>query len=837
MQSIIRTSLHRLMLGLRQLWRERRSSEIHILFLAIVIAVATSTSIGYLSARLKASMQGQAAEFMGADLRLSGAQAATPQQIEAGLNLGLQHAHVVEFSSVVSTEQYLQLSSIKAADAAYPLRGQIISQTTADPAPQSGGYPQPGEVWAEQRLLDALNVHLGDLIEIGRISLKVTRILTQEPDQAADIYSLMPHVLMHLDDLPATDVVQPGSRVRYRDLWAGSPPALEKYQEYLEAHLEPGQRVQGVKESSGQRVGTALQRAEHYLNLASLITLLLSGIAVALAATRFANRRLDACALLRCLGQTSSQSLSLYAVQLGALGLGAGVIGAILGWAFQYFVFYLVRDLVQVELPPTGLGPALLGLSTGFTMLIGFALPPLAALGQVPPARILRQDSLPMPISRWLAQGSALIALLILMWQLRLDTQLIFVVLGGACIIAVVVGAALLWGLKALKNALQQAPLHWRLGLGQLIRHSLSTVGQVLAFGLILLSMALIILLRAELISNWREQLPEQAPNQFAINIQPDEQQAFSQRIDQVTGQTPSLYPVIRGRLTQINGSSAEQRARPDSQGERAIRRELNVTWSQELPLGNQLLSGTWWPSTPNKELSRVSLDAELAESLGIKLQDRLTFDFGSEQREVQVSSLRSVNWDSLQPNFYVIFEPGSLEGLATTYMTSFYLSAQANTALVQLARDFPSVTLIQVDALLAQLQSILAQVSLAVESLLVFVLAAGVILLLAGLLATLDERMRQGAILRALGAQRQLLQRARLTEFAFLGAASGFIAFLGCELITAILYHKLLGMDWQPHPWLLCLPLLGALIISAAGLLGTNRVLRASPLELLREH
>ncbi len=825
-----------LALAFRQLMRDARAGELRVLFFALVVAVAASTAIGYFGARLNDAMLLRASEFLGADLVLNGSAPAAPEQIQAGTALGLDHAQVVEFSSVIATEQDLQLASVKAASSSYPLRGTLRSAAQPYEAEQPGTGPAPGEAWAEARLFAALDLAIGDDIEVGNKLLRLTRVLTYEPDRVGDFYSLTPRVLMHLDDLEATGVVQPGSRVRYRELWRGDSTALATYQQSVEAALQAHQRIETANDSNRQ-IGGALGRAERYLNLASLAAILLAGVAVALSAARFATRRFDSSALLRCLGLSRHDALLLYALQLGMLGLLASFTGALLGWAAQHGLFFLLRDLLAQEIPPGGIWPAAAGIATGLVALAGFALPPLAGLGRVPPLRVLRRDMLPVPPSAWLVYGTAIFALGLIMWRLSLDLKITLALLGGGLLATLLLGGLLLLGLKAMRRLLAGASLSWRLGLGQLLRHPLAAAGQALAFGLILLAMALIALLRGELLDTWQEQLPDNAPNHFVLNVLPAEKDAFAERIAALTSHAAPLYPVVPGRLIAINDEPVRQLVSKESQGERAIRRDLSLTWSADLPKDNHLVSGQWWTTGEANDVPGVSVEVELAESLQLKLGDRLSFTIGGLTREANVTSLREVNWDSFQPNFYMIFEPDTLQGMPATYMTSFHLPPGKERELVELARAFPSVTLLQVEALLAQLRSILAQVSLAVEYVLLFVLAAGLAVLFAGLQATLDERIRQGALLRALGAERRLLLRARRAEFGLLGAASGLLAALGCELVSALLYHYAFDLRWQPHPWLLVLPLIGALLVGGAGLIGTRRALNVSPLTVLREN
>ncbi len=723
----------------RQLFRESRSGELRVLFFALLIAVASSTAIGYFSARLNGAMLARAAEFLGADLVLNGTQPASAEQIERGTRLGLRHADSVEFSSVIATDQGIQLSSIKAVGDRYPLRGQLKSAAAPFAAEQAGGRPQAGEVWVESRLLVSLDLKVGDSIEIGRKPLRIARILTYEPDRAGDFYSLTPRAMMSLADLDATGVVQPGSRVRYRDLWEGPPEALQAYRQQVKGSLAANQRLQDARDGNRQ-VGDALGRAERYLNLASLAAVLLAGVAVALSAARFAARRYDASALLRCLGLSRSET---YACALLALGL--------------------------------------------------------------------------------------------IMWRLSLDLKLTLALLGGGLVATLVLGALLLLGLNGLRRALARASLPWRLGLGQLLRHPLAAAGQSLAFGLILLAMALIALLRGELLDTWQAQLPPDAPNHFALNILPTEKDAFERRVQKLSPGAEPLFPMVPGRLVAVNGKPV-QALDEDVRSERALQRDLGLTWSERLPSGNQLTAGRWWSAPQPGALPGVSVEEKLAANLRIQVGDRLTFSVAGQNREVQVQSLRKVKWDNFQPNFFMVFQPGTLTDLPVTYLTSFYLPASQERDLIELARAFPTVTLLPVDALLSQLRSILDQVTLAVEYVLVFVLAAGFVVLFAGLQATLDERVRQGALLRALGAERELLQRTRRVEFALLGAVSGLLAALGCEAVSLLLYRLVFDLPWQAHPWLLALPLVGAVLVGGAGLLGTRRALNSSPLRVLRE-
>ena len=828
--------LRLLNLATRQLLRDARAGELRVLFFALLVAVAASTAIGYFGARLNGAMLLRATEFLGADLVVEGSSPARPEQIQAGEALKLDHAQIVVFSTVIATDAGIQLSSIKAVDTAYPLRGELKSAADLYQPEEVGQGPKPGEAWAESRLFPAVDLKIGDDIDVGSKTLKLTRVLTYEPDRAGNFYSLTPRVMINIADLQATGVVQPGSRVSYREMWSGPPEALAAYREAIEPGLEPHQEIKDARDGS-QQIGGALGKAERYLNMASLVAVLLAGVAVALSAARFAVRRFDASALMRCLGLSRNEALVLFSLQLAMLGLLASLSGALLGWLAQLALFALLHDLLPATVPAGGILPALAGIGTGLVALAGFALPPLAALGRVPPLRVLRRDMLPIPASSWLVYGAALLALGLIMWRLSLDLVLTFALLGGGVIAALVLGGLLLLTLKSLRRLLAGASLPWRLGLGQLLRYPLAAAGQSLAFGLILLSMGLIALLRGELLDTWQNQLPKDAPNYFVLNVLPDQKDAFAQQISKLSPHAAPLYPVVPGRLMNINDEPVNNFVTKDSRGENATRRDLNLTWAATLPEGNTLTAGNWWATDgETSAVPGVSVETKLAESLQIKLGDKLSFTVGGLSRDAVVTSLRDVNWDTFQPNFFIIFQPGTLQDLPTTYMTSFYLPAGNDKQIVELSRTFPAISLLGVEALLAQVRSILDQVTLAVQFVLLFVLAAGVAVLFSGLQSTLDERIRQGALVRALGAERALLIKARRIEFGLLGAVSGLLAALGCELVTFALYRYAFDLQWAPHPWLLLLPVIGALLVGGAGVFGTRRALNVSPLTVLRD-
>lgn len=826
-------------LAWRLLRREWRAGELSVLLGALLIAVTISTAISLFTQRLERSMTDRAAEFLGADLVVSSRSPLPDDYADQATALGLNLSQQIEFSSVMASDTQMQLSSVKAVDSAYPLRGELRIRTTAfgEEAPVQS-VPSPGQLWLEPRLLSQLGLQIGDSLDVGYASLRISALLTYEPDRASDFYSLTPRVLMNLSDIDATGIVQPGSRVSYRLLLSGERSALSRYRNWIEPILAVNQRLSGVDDGNRQ-VGNALSRANQFLGLASIAAIILAGVAVALSSGRFAIRHFDSSALLRCMGLQRRQVLQLFTLQLLYLGAIATIAGLALGLLVQWGLMQLLADLLPPQLPAPGIVPLLVGAATGISALLGFALPPLLRLGNVAPLRVLRRDLEPMPASSWLIYGLALTVLSLLMWQFTGDLSITLAMLFGGAVAALLLGTLAWLLLRAVAGRLRNASLAWRLGSGELLKRPAAAATQILSFGLIFMCMLVVLILRTELLSTWQNQLPDDAPNHFVLNILPSEQTAFSAALEQIGARSAPLYPVTPGRLVSINGepvrTEVTKEDRNRDRGTRAINRDLSLTWSAALPVDNALREGQWWPDAHSGAGANISIEAELADSLGIQLGDQLGFVIEGRSLDARVSSIREVQWDNFTPNFYMIFAPGDLDGMPATLLTSFYLPSEQRAALRGLSHQFPAMTLLEVGPLLAQIRDILQQVTLAVEYVLVFVLLAGLAVLFAALQATLDERLHQGALLRTLGAGRPLLRRASWMEFLLLGLLAGLMAVVAAELATWALYRFALNLDWAPHLllWLIT-PALAAALIGCAGVWGTRAVLQQSPMRLI---
>ncbi|MGJ0429125.1 ABC transporter permease [Methylobacter sp.] len=826
--------MNRFTLALRLLWRDSRSGELTILVLALIIAVTSSTAISLFADRLQRTMTVQAADFLAADLVISSTAPIPEPWLAKASQLKLTQAQTVEFSSVLIENDELLLAGVKSVSALYPLRGHLKT-TTSDYSTETSvdKGPDPGTAWVDKRVLSALKLKLGDPLTVGEKKLTVSRIITYEPDKRGDFYSFSPRVMINQQDLEASGVIQPGSHVHYFFQFSGDSKSLAAFNRWVKPQLNPSQRLMDIHEDRPE-LGSALERAERYLGLSSIVVILIAGVAIAMATRRYTERHFNTTAILRCLGCRQREILWLYSCQFIVLGMLASATGCLLGWFAQEALFHLLRNLLPAQVASPGLLAIFFGFITGMVILLGFALPPILRLKQVSALRVLRRDLEPLPSSAWLIYGLAIGLISMLIWRYTDDIKMTATIIGVGLLALLLLGL-LVYGLLILsRRLLPHMNLTWRFGLQGLFRNSRGSVSQILAFSMTLVAMVLSFTVRTDLLDNWHKQLPEHAPNHFALNIFPDQQQAFQQTLEQQQIAGSRFYPVVRGRLVEINQTPVQQIVSKDTQGEGATHRELSLTWSKDLPEDNKITAGRWWQSD---RAGLVSVEQKLAKSLKIKVGDKLTFTVGSEQFEATVSSLRDLQWDTMKPNFYMIFSPGTLEHYPSTFITSFYLPESQKNFLNDLIKKFPSTTLLEVDLILQQFKTILTQLTAAINYLLYFALLAGFTVLFAAVYSTLDDRIYDGALMRTLGANRTFLRKTHLIEFTLLGLISGLLAVLISEIILYTLYTQVMHMEYTPNIYLWAvLPLIGALFVGLAGYWGVRDVVNKSPLLVLRE-
>jgi putative ABC transport system permease protein len=695
--------------ALRNLWRDLKSGELSVLLLALMIAVLSLTAVGFFISRVSAGVSAQAAEVLAADLRLESS-VPIPQKYFADAEArGLKTAKILSFPTAIFNGDQNQLVAFNAVSRNYPLRGHVrIADVPFGDARETDQIPGTGEVWLDARIMAQLQVALGSSIHIGAATFRVAQVLDYRPDQGGGFVNLAPAALVNYDDLDATQLIQPGSRANYYALFAGRAATVTEFRDYLKQAKTPAERIDDVAGSSRQ-LSSAIDRATRFLNLASLAAVLLAAIAVAMGARRYAARHIDTVALMKCMGASQNFVLWVSLVELTLLALFAVVIGSAFGYVAQLGLAWLLKSLIRGVLPGASLAPLPIALVTVVAMLIGFASPPLLQLKNTPPARVLRKSVGAPPLRYGLSYLLALGALVAILWSLVHDTELVLGVLAGVLGVGLALALAG-FGLVRLTGRLRGGVgVAWRYGLANVSRRGGGSVVQIVAFGLGLMVLLLLAVVRGDLLADWRRSLPANVPNNFLINIRPDERQALQNFLDAHQFGKPALYPMIRARMTAINSENA---AELKSRGEAArgyLDREQNLTWSATLMEDNQLTAGRWWTAADaGKPL--VSVSSEYAEALKLKVGDRLSFDVAGEPLSVEVSSIRKIRWDSFRPNFFLVFPPGLLDGAAGTYMTAIYLTAAQRPALGDLVRQFPTVSVFDVDAILKQIREIMGR-------------------------------------------------------------------------------------------------------------------------------
>ena len=817
------------MIAFRLLWREFVSGQLSLLALALIVSVAAMTTTAVLTDRIDRAMRIDAASLLGGDLKLSGPRPITAEiQAMAG-EFGLEMTDTVEFPSVVGLGDRFELTGIKVVNPGYPLRGALkIADARAAVGYPTTEIPAPGTAWVDPQLASKLDVRMGDAISVGETQLNVTQILVFEPDRGGSFVSLTPRLLMNQVDLDATQLIQPGSRVRYRTLFAGEQAAA--FQQRLEPTLDISQRISGVVDGRPE-VGGALTRATTYLSLAGLLTVLLSGAAIAMTATRWAHDHIGDSALFRTFGLSGFESVKIFASELAVLGLIASAIGVGIGYVIQLALVDTLAGMLTIALPAPSLYPAGLGFLTGFVILFGFAAPALVLLGQVPPIRVLKRDFQINGLGRFARYGLALAAIGMLGFLYSGDIQLT-----GWVMLAVALLTLLVMGLGRLVigslGGLERLGPAWRFGIQQLVRDPQASGGQLMAFAFTAMAIAMVALIRFDLITTWEAQVPTDAPNTFALNITVADADAFTAQVDALGGESAPLYPIVRGRLETVNGVALVEHlefAEPPG----SVRRELSLTEASLLGRDNVVDRGRWFTQTDGPGL--VTVESELFEELNLQLGDQLTYQIGPDVIEATVIGTRAVQWESMLPNFFMIFSKGTLTPFESTQLTSLRLPNPSRDTTV-IAGQFRQVTLLSMDAILDQVRSILGRVSQAVSVVLYFVLLGGVLVLAASIQTSLPERRRESAILRSLGGSDRLLSQSQWAEFLTLGLVSGLLAAVGTELLGWLVYTRVFELEWRSlwQVWLL-LPIANALVVGTIGRWSARQARQMSPASLLK--
>jgi len=815
------------------LLRDWRGGELGVLLAALVIAVAVVVGISAFVSSLQSTLETESLRFLAADRVVSSSRPIAASWRSEAKSKGLATAETLGFPSMAMNDaDGMHLSSIKAVSDGYPLRGTL--QVSADPfgaTEVTSSIPKPGEAWLAPRLFALLDVAPGDQIWIGEKALTVSAAIRSEPDSTSALFGYGPRLMMNLADIEATGVIQPGSRVNWRLLLRGQEDALTAFTDWLSPQLSQGQRLLGVDESQPS-IGRTLDRAQGFLLLAGSLGVLLAAAAIALAARRFAERHTDYVAIMKSLGASTARIGQLYGQSLALLGLSATVAGCLVGFGLQQIFLVLFGEQLGVAPGSPGLEPFIIGGATSLVCLGFFAWPPLNRLSKVPPLRVLRRDVSAASSQRLSDYAVGGLALFGLMWWYSGNVKLTLGVVAGLLVtvsLGFVAASVLLRSGRLVGSA---AGSVWRLALAGLQRRGSANALQMVIFSIAIMLMLVLTMIRTSLIDQWQAQLPPGTPNHFMLNIAPDQKELLAEFFQ--TNEVPAQphFPMSRGRVMAVNGEALADSPEEPSTGRQ---REANFTYATALPEANTLVAGAWWPADSLEPL--VSLEESFAESVGAVVGDELTFRIGSEDFSATVASIRESDWQSMKPNFFVIFTPMVLQDFPQMFMTSFYLPSDKKSVLNRLIRQFPTFTVIETDIVIEEIRSIITQVGRAIELVLVVILSAGALVLIAGVQASVDVRLKESALLRALGASRGLLLGALWIEFTTLGVFAGLLATVGAEASAWALQTQALDLSYQPTPMLWPVGIaVGALLIGVLGVWSCRRVVSVPPLVVLRE-
>lgn len=827
--------------GWRTLGRDLRAGELRLILLAVTLAVAALTAVGFLADRFQSGLKRDARQLLGGDVVLASDLPAPIEFLNQAQALGLQLSATLTFPTMARATDAQgggsKLVALKAVESGYPLRGRL---SVADAPGQQGepaqGIPDPGTVWVDASLLEALALKSGDKLLLGASSLEIARVIVLEPDRGAGFINFAPRVMVRSSDVAATGLVQPASRVTYRLAAAGADRDVARFTRWADEQIKSRQ-LRGIRveslESGRPEMSQTLERAEKFLNLVALLAAMLSAVAVALAARGFASRHLDDCAMLRVLGLGQAAIAWSYAIEFALVGLAASVLGVALGFGVHLVMVGLLAGVVQTSLPAASVWPVLLGLGSGFTLLLAFGLPPVLQLAQVPALRVLRRElgELKPVTLAVLALGVCGFAALLLV--VGRDLKLGLIAVGGFAV-AICLFALLGWlGVLALRRLVNEntAPRWLVLATRQLAAYPGYAVVQISGLAVGLLALVLLVLLRTDLIAGWKQSTPADAPNRFVINVQPEQSGPFQLALKSAGIAHYDWYPMIRGRLVAINGRAIGPQDYIEDRARRLVDREFNLSFDAQLPEHNALVAGQW----VEEQAGTVSMEVGIAKTLGLKLGDSLRFDIAGQLQEVRITSLRQVNWGSMRANFFALFPVSRLEGVPVTWMSAFRAPAQPGFD-AALVRQFPNITTVDMGTTLAQVQRVLDQVVRAVELLFAFTLVAGLTVLLAAVGATREERVRDYAVMRAVGARTDLLRQVQRAEMVGVGLMAGILASAAASAVGWALARWVFGFDWSLS---LVVPVAGALAGALLALLGgwwsLREVLRRPVVETLR--
>lgn len=827
--------------SLRLLKHELKRGELTIILLAIVLAVSAVFALSGFSSRVKQALTAESSTFIAADRVLDTGSVIDPAVLAKASSLELIQAQQIQMSSMVFTDDQMALSALSAVSERYPLRGELLVSPSVDTSQAVAvNSPRSGEAWLEAKGLRQLGITLGDSIEVGVKRFKVTGIITQIPDASFSVFSAGPVVFINNQDMQQTELIQPGSRLSYKYLFAGDADNITAFEQWFKPQLSDNQRWYDIK-SQNSPLARALTKADKYLSLASMLGIVLASVAVAVASRRYSQRHQSVVAVFKAMGASKRYVTKLYCLHWSLLSVLSISVGLAVGYLILNLGLYAMRDYLDTSTTGNMAYPFLVAIVTGIICAFAFAITPLRELVHTSPMTLLRgraeyDSSL---LTRLTNPLPALVAIFTLLYLFSQDAVLSAALLIGGMLVALVLLVIGRLFMSAGRSAGSRAGKSWHLALANLKRRANENAVQLISFTIAIQLLLIIVVMKNGLIDDWQQQLPDNSANRFLVNISANQVEPVNDFVASLGIESSGLFPVVRGRLTQINDEQVTKRVSKEAtksadNGRRGVGRELNMTWRDSLPYENSLIAGTWWQ--PDDSRALVSIESTLAEKLDVEIGDKLKFQVGSEDVEVMVSSIRKVNWQTLQPNFYMIFNQHVLADFPATYISSLYVSDDAKDALQDFLTQYPTITLIDVDAIITQLRSVIGQVSIAIEFILLLVVLAGSLVLVAQVQASMEERERELAILRTLGASGRLLRNSVLFEFVALGALAGLMASIAMELGVYILQSRIFDMPGAFHfqYWLLGIGA-GASFVGLIGLLSCWRLLNMSSVTLIR--
>ncbi len=827
------------MLAINLLIRNWRSGELKLLSLSIVLAVAVLSGISIFTDRLDSTLLVQSNALLGADIIVESSQPANNEWVEYATNKGLLQSRMIQFSSMVYAGEEMHLAAVKAVEKNYPLRGQLdISQIpfaiNAVDIKRAEFAPSPGEVWVDSRLLPQLKIKLGDKLSVGELELSVTQILIREPESGNPFSAISPRILMNIDDVPGTQVIQVGSRVNYSWLLATEVnDELDNFIAWIKPKLSKHEKLEDIHNSQ-DRLSKTLDSGRSFLIFAAVIAVLLAGVAIAIAARQFSDRHTNQVALMKSLGTSASRIRSLYFSQLFILGGIASILGLVLGHGIQAFVAFNLEENYQLVLNTPKVLPYIYSFLSGLICITFFALPALWFLPLIPPLKILRKELEINGVQVGLQAALAFIAVVFLVALFSRNITLTGSVT-FSLIVVVLISFIFSWLLLlASKKIASNLGGFGRLAFANLQRRRKESLVQIMVFSIAIMLLLTLTIVRTSLIDDWRGQVPVNSPNHFLVNISPAELDDIKSMISAEKIVSAPIYPMIRGRLIQINGVAPTDEQVKNAN---ALQREVNLTQAETLADDNKILQGEWWDKWQKSSLPGVSVEDAVAESLNLKPGDKLLFSLGGLELETQVASIRSLDWKSMRPNFFFIFEPQSLDEFSPTFITSIFLTPDKKIFINQLLHKHPTITVVELDRIIDQIRNIINQVSDGIALVLWLTLAAGALVLFAAVMSSIDSRKQEAGLLRALGSPQKLILGSVLVEFVVLGFIAGLIATVSSEALLLSMQKFVFHNPIQPHfiYWLIA-PLGSALFIGILGVICCRPVVTTPPMIVLRE-